>query len=358
MESTRRIIIMVDDDITNLAIAKNDLADTYDIFTAPSGRKLFQLLEKLTPDLILLDVEMPEMNGYEVIGVLKSSEVTADIPVIFLSANIDPESEVKGLSLGAADYITKPFSRELLLKRIEVHLLVEAQRIALKNHNHDLETTVSMQTRTISELQNTILKTVIELVESRENAAGGHIERTQKFLGMFVDFLLEHGVYADEILTWDISQFVASSQLHDIGKVSIKDSILLKPGILTGEEFEEIKKHVVNGMNIIEEIEGSSPENSFLKHAKILAGSHHEKWDGTGYPLDLKGRDIPLQGRLMAIIDVYDALINDRPYKKALSHDEAVKIIRDGTGTHFDPELVSIFLEHEKEFAGTNDEHI
>ena len=342
---------MVDDDITNLAIAKNDLAGVYDVFTAPSGRKLFQLLEKLTPDLILLDVEMPEMNGYEVIEDLKNNEVTSDIPVIFLTANIDPENEVKGLSLGATDYITKPFSRELLLKRIEVHLLVEAQRKELKNYSQNLEIIVEKQTRKISELQNAVLKTVVELVESRNNAANGHIERTQNLLGMFVDFLLEHGVYSDEISTWDINQFVASSQLHDIGKVSIKDSILLKPGRLTSEEFEEIKKHAANGITIIEEIEGYTPDNSFLKHAKILAGSHHEKWDGTGYPYVLKGEEIPLQGRLMAIIDVYNALTNDRPYERTLTHGEAVKVIKDGMGTHFDPELAGIFLEHEKEFA-------
>ena len=357
MKNGRSIVIIVDDDITNLTIAKNTLTENYDAFTVPSGKKLFQLLEKLTPNLILLDVEMPEMDGYEVIERLKSNEATAEIPVIFVTANIDPESEVEGLSLGAIDYITKPFSRELLLKRIEVHLLVEAQRLELKNYSQNLEKMVSQKTKTVFELQSAILKTVAELVESRDNITGGHIERTQSYLKLLVDCLLEHGICTEELSAWDINLFVTSSQLHDVGKISIKDSILMKPGKLTDEEFEEMKKHAVYGIDIVEKIEASTPESAFLRHAKILAGSHHEKWNGSGYPYGFKGEEIPLQGRLMAIVDVYDALTNDRPYKKAFPHEEAVKIIRDGLGTHFDPVLGDIFLRHEKDFKHIMDQH-
>jgi putative two-component system response regulator len=355
MGPKRSKIIVVDDDLTNLTIARNALADTHDAFTVPSGKKLFELLEKLRPDLILLDIEMPGMGGYEVIEVLKKEQKTAGIPVIFLTSIIDPESEVKGLSLGAVDYITKPFSRELLLKRIELHLLIVEQRNELKNYSQNLEKMVDKKTQTVFELQNAILRTVAELVESRDNITGGHIERTQNYLSMFVGFLLEHGVYTEQLLAWDINLFVMSSQLHDVGKVSIKDRILMNPGKLNDEEFTEMKKHTTYGVDIIKRIEVGTPESAFLKHAEILAGTHHEKWDGTGYPLGLKGEEIPLEGRLMSIIDVYDALTNDRPYKKAFSHEESIAIIKSGLGTYFDPVLCEVFLLHEQDFQKRQD---
>ena len=346
----RYTIIVVDDDLTNLTVARNAIADKHDVFPAPSGEKLFVLLEKLTPDLIILDVEMPEMNGYEVMKILKGREDTADIPVIFLTGVIDPFSEVEGLGLGAVDYITKPFSKELLLKRIEIHMLAETQRKEMENYSQDLEVKVSKKTHIVFGLQTAILKTVAELVESRDNITGGHIERTQSYLRLLINSLLEHGIYFEELSSWDISLLIMSSQLHDVGKISIKDDILLKPDRLTVEEFEDMKKHSVFGMDIIEKIAKNAPESTFLKHAKIFAGSHHEKWNGTGYPFGTKGEDIPLQGRLMAIVDVYDALTNERPYKKAFTHDDSVEIIKEGKGTLFDPVLVDVFLKQEQEF--------
>ena len=356
MIDERYKIVIVDDDPTNLMIGKNALMSTHDVYTISSGEKLFQLFEKLIPDLILLDVDMPGMSGYDVIEILKKTDKTADIPVIFLTAAIDPVSEVKGLSLGAVDYITKPFSKELLLKRIEVHMLAETQRKKLKEYNHDLEVIVDKKTETVFGLQNAILKTVAELVESRDNITGGHIERTQLYLSLFVGFLLERGVYTKELSSWDIGLFAMSSQLHDVGKISIRDSILMKPGKLTDDEFEEMKKHTIYGMNIVDRIERSTPESAFLRHARIMAVSHHEKWDGTGYPFGLSGRNIPLQGRLMAIIDVYDALTNDRPYKNAFTHEEAMEIIQSGNGTSFDPMLCDVFIEHEKEFCNVKND--
>jgi len=350
MESNRYKIIIVDDDMTNLMVVRSAMTDFHDVFTVPSGKKLFQLLEKVIPDMILLDVEMPEMNGYETMEILKSEDNTAGIPVIFLTAAIDPISEIKGLNLGAVDYITKPFSRELLLKRIDVHMLVEKQRKELLNYSQNLEVMVSQKTQAVFGLQNAILKTVAELVESRDNITGGHIERTKSCLSLFVDILLKQGVYVEELSKWDINLFVLSSQLHDVGKISIKDQILTKSGKLTDEEIEEMKKHTVYGMNIIKKIEARTPESVFLKHARIMAGSHHEKWDGSGYPFGLKGSDIPLQGRIMAIIDVYDALTSERPYKKAFSHEDSVDIIRSGIGTSFDPLLGDVFVQNEKEF--------
>jgi len=350
MDNTRDVIIMVDDDITNLNVARNNLADKYTIFTAPSGEKLFLLLKRLSPSLILLDIEMPEMDGYQVMAKLKEDEATAHIPVIFLTAKIDPESEVEGLGMGAVDYITKPFSRELLIKRIDLHILIEKQKKDLQTDNLSLVNEVDKKSRAIFELQGAILKTVAELVECRDNITGGHIERTQHYLRLLVDFLLEHNIYTEELSTWDIDLLVMSSQLHDVGKISIKDQILLKPGKLSSDEFDEMKKHTTYGADIIRRIEKSTSENDFLHHAEIMALSHHEKWDGSGYPHGLTENEIPLQGRLMAIADVYDALTDERPYKKKFTHADSVEIIRADRGKHFDPLVTDVFLIHEKEF--------
>ena len=351
MENVRDVIIIVDDSITNLAISRHSLAGIYDVFVAPSGEKLFLLLEKVTPTLILLDVEMPDLDGYQIMEILQKKEKTKHIPVIFLTAKIDPESEIKGLSLGAVDYITKPYSRELLIKRIDLHILFEKQKKELLKYNLSLESEVDKRTRRVVELQNAVLKTVAELVECRDNITGGHIERTQYYFSVLVEKLIEHGVYTEEISSWDIELLIMSTQLHDVGKIAIKDEILLKPGKLTEEEFEEMKKHTLYGVEVIKKLEKSTTESEFLQYAEILAGSHHEKWDGKGYPNGIKGDAIPLKGRLMAVIDVYDALTNVRPYKKALSHEEAVEIIKQGSGSHFDPSIIDIFLAHEEEFT-------
>jgi putative two-component system response regulator len=322
----------------------------YEVFTAPSGEKLFSLLEKVAPSLILLDIEMPGMDGYEVIKKLKAEEKTANIPVIFLTARHDPESEMMGLDLGAVDYIMKPFSKELLLKRSELHIEFEKQKQHLKDYNKNLQAEVKAQTKTIQSLQNAILKTVAELVERRDSITGGHIERTQRYLSLLLGFLLEHDIYTGEISSWDAELFVLSSQLHDVGKVSIRDSILLKQGRLTKEEYEEMKQHTVFGMSIIGRMMENTAENEFLQFAKIMAVSHHEKWDGSGYPFGLRGLDIPLQGRLMSIVDVYDALTNDRPYKKAFTHEESMAMLEEGAGSHFDPLICEVFLRHSAEF--------
>ena len=350
MESNKKTIIMVDDQVTNLTIGINTLAPHYNVITLNSGERLLKILEKKIPDLILLDVDMPEMDGFEAIEKLKAMEEISHIPVIFLTAKNDTTSELKGLSLGAVDYITKPFSPPLLLKRIELHLLVESQRQELINFNENLKKMVEEKTKTVMELQDTILSTMADLVESRDSTTGNHIERTQSYLRILINALKESDIHKEEIASWDIDLLLQSAQLHDIGKISIDDNILRKPDKLTPEEFEKIKEHTVVGQKIIEGIESKTSNQAFLEQAKTLAFSHHEKWDGSGYPCALKGESIPLQGRLMAIADVYDALISDRPYKKAMTHKQAVKIIKDESGTHFDPALVELFLSVEDDF--------
>ena len=349
-EIKRKTIFMVDDNLTNLTVGKNALLGKYKVFTIPSGKKLFEMLDKTVPDMILLDIEMPDMNGYEIIKILKADPRTAETPVIFLTARSDSGSELEGLSLGAIDYISKPFSPPLLLKRIEVHMLVEEQKLELENYSHNLEHMVKEKTDTVFDLQNAILRTVAELVECRDDTTGGHIERTQNYLRILVDALQNDDLYKEEVSSWNIEFLLQSSQLHDVGKIAIKDSILQKPAKLTPEEFDEMKTHTSFGIKVIEKIQENTSEATFLEYAKIFASTHHEKWDGTGYPNGLSGNNIPLQGRLMAIADVYDALISERPYKKPFSHEEAVDIITKGSGSHFDPNLVKIFLEHEGQF--------
>jgi len=351
MGTRRKTIFLVDDDATNLVVGSDTLDAYYDVLTFNSGPRLLKTLEKVTPDLILLDVEMPQMNGFEVIEIIKSNVEMPYIPVIFLTAKIDSESELEGLSLGAVDYIFKPFSPPLLLKRVEIHLLVEEQRLELVLFNDNLQRMVEARTKTVLELQNAVLKTMAELVEFRDDVTGGHIERTQKYLRIFFDELQERGMFQEEIATWDIELVLQSAQLHDVGKIAINDSILRKPDKLTDQEFENIKDHAAFGEKVIDRIGQSTTDKTFLKYAKIFAITHHEKWDGTGYPNGLKGEEIPLLGRIMAIVDVYDALVSERPYKRAFTHDEAVNVISDCSGKHFDPVLVKVFLDYEKEFA-------
>jgi putative two-component system response regulator len=353
MESAKRRIALVDDDITSLALGKGIMADQYDVVTIPSGGKLFQFLGRVRPDLILLDVDMPVMNGYETLRKLKAQSEYEDIPVIFLTSMSDTANEIEGLNLGAVDYISKPFSPPLLLKRLELHLKVVSQQQELINYNNNLQEMVKARTRTILDMQNSVLKIVANLVESRDEITGGHVERTRRYLSILLDGMIRVGLYTQEISEWDREFFLQSSQLHDVGKISIPDTILLKPGRLTPEEFDEMKNHTLFGVRIIEAMQKETPESSFLSHAKILAGFHHEKWDGSGYPHGLKGQDIPLGGRLMAIADVYDALISVRPYKKPLTHEEAFRIIMSGRGTHFDPGLLDVFAAVSDQFSQT-----
>jgi putative two-component system response regulator len=350
MESEKKLVILVDDNIANLKIGNNFLEEKYTVATAPSAAKMFSLLKNNAPAIILLDIDMPEMNGYEAIKILKSNPETKDIPVIFLTAKSESENELEGLSLGAIDYITKPFHPALLLKRIEVHLLVEGQRKELQYFNENLQKMVEEKTQGIIDMQNALLKTMAELVECRDDITGGHIERTQRGIAILLEEIEKSGVYREETEGWDVDLLLQSSQLHDVGKIAISDNILKKPAKLSNEEFNEMKKHASFGEEIINKIETLAKESDFLNYAKIFAASHHEKWDGSGYPRGLKGNEIPLLGRIMAIADVYDALTSVRPYKKAYSHEEAVRIITEGSGTQFDPELVEIFIRTEEQF--------
>ena len=357
MENVRYKIIIVDDNMANLTMGRNMLKTFYEVYPAPSVVKLFEILENVLPDLILLDIEMPVMNGYEAIKKLKADSRFADIPVMFLTSKTDENSELEGFSLGAVDYVQKPFSAPRLLKRIANQLLVVQQKkdlrdsqAALKDYADNLEVKVREKTSEVLNLQNAVLTTVADMVEFRDKFTGGHISRTQRYLKALITELTREGTYIDEIGKWDIDLFLTSALLHDVGKIGVTDLILNKPGKLTPEEFEIMKTHVTVGVDAIERIMLHANEKAFLNQTLLITGTHHEKWDGTGYPVGLRGLDIPLEGRLMAIADVYDALITVRPYKKEFTHPEACKIIVDGSGTHFDPVLVDAFQKIEDVF--------
>ncbi len=351
-EHKRQIIMLVDDNQANLNIGKNILKSAYEVYALPSAERLFKFLESVTPDLILLDVLMPGMNGFDVIRLLKADARYAGIPVIFVTARNEEADELEGLALGAVDYVTKPFSAAILYKRVENHLLIERQKAALKQQSDSLIGMVREKTAQVSGLQNSIINIIAEFIEFRDMTAGGHISRTQKYMELLIGRLIEDGVYLDEALSWeDMEYIVPSTQLHDLGKIFISDAILHKPGKLTPEEFEIMKTHAQRGVEALRKLEDSVEARTFLRYAETVAGTHHERWDGGGYPSGLRGRDIPLLGRLMAVADVYDALTSARPYKGPMPANQAAGIITGGAGSHFDPALVGVFKSIEGEFA-------
>jgi putative two-component system response regulator len=344
----KKIIAVVDDSPTNLAIGTTVLKNSYKVLAVPSGEKLFEVLASVHPDLILLDIDMPGMDGFEVIKRLKADPLNAEIPVIYLSSNNTLEDIAGGYSLGAVGYILKPYYPVHLCKQVELHLLVESQAKQIRESEEKIQTLILDNKNAMGDLQNRLLKTVINLVERRDEVSGGHAERTRKYVEVLLDVLIENNVYEDIVNSWEKDLVLQSTFLYDLGKLSVKDAILLKPGKLADSEFDEMKKHTTMGVKIIEdlktELHRDSAETSILDYGKVFAGFHHEKWDGTGYPYGLKGYNIPLPGRIMAIADVYDALIALRPYKKSFTHEEAAAIIAQGKGTHFDPVLVDLFI--------------
>ncbi|MDR2732078.1 MAG: response regulator, partial [Fibromonadaceae bacterium] len=321
-----KTIFVVDDNNTNLTKAKEVLGSHYRVLALPSAEKMFALFVKIKPDLILLDIDMPEMDGFVAIEKLKANESTAHIPIMFLTASTDVEMEAKGIKLGAIDFVKKPFSPPVLLNRIANHLHIDEM---IRKRTEQIE----LHTEQIVRLQNGIVFTMANLVESRDKITGGHIERTSRYIKILMDAMMGKGLYLEEMIEWDLDMVVASARLHDVGKISVPDLILNKPDKLTQEEFAKIRLHTTEGEQIIDDMIDQTGQALFLYHAKLFAGYHHERWDGNGYPYGKKSEEIPLQGRIMAVADVYDALVSVRPYKKAFTCEEAEAIIQKDSGT-------------------------
>ena len=334
-----KTIFVVDDNDTNLTVAKEVLKENYRVMTLPSAAKMFSLIEKIIPDLILLDIEMPEMDGFEALRLLKGNDAQADIPVIFLTSMTDAEIEVRGFQLGVVDFITKPFSAPVLINRIKTHLDIDELI-------RERTTNLQQRSEQLQRLQNSIVFVLADMVENRDEGTGGHVERTAAYIKILIDSMLERGINAEELAEMDVDLLASSARLHDVGKIAISDTILNKPGKLTDEEFAKMKTHTTEGLRIIDQIVSRTGEDEiFLSNAKMFAGYHHERWDGNGYPYGINGAEIPLQGRIMAFVDVYDALISERPYKKPFTHEEAMNIIVEGSGKQFDPVITNVMLE-------------
>ncbi|HEY5799373.1 MAG TPA: two-component system response regulator, partial [Burkholderiaceae bacterium] len=306
--------------------------------------KALRIVRSTPPDLILLDIMMPIMSGHEVAAQLKADPATRDIPIIFLTAMASSEDETRGLALGAVDYITKPISPPVVLARVETQLKIKAAADFLRDKNDYLEQEVARRTREVIAIQDVTIHAMASLAETRDNETGNHIRRTQHYVRVLAEHLRDHPRFRHFLDDATIKLLFTSAPLHDIGKIGIPDRILLKPGRFTPEEFEIMKTHTTLGRDAIEHAEAMlGMDVDFLRLAKEIAYGHQEKWDGSGYPEGKAGDDIPISARLMAVADVYDALISRRVYKEGMSHDAAVQIILDGRGTHFDPDICDAF---------------
>ena len=340
----RQRILIADDMAPNRDLLKLILNPQYDVLLAVNGQEAVDLaLGEDPPDLVILDIDMPVMDGYEACKLIKDSDSGGKIPVLFVTALESMENERRGLELGAVDYITKPFTPALVKARVRNHL-------SLKNHQDQLEELVRERTEQIYLLQQVMIESLATLAEYRDPETGGHINRTQSFVKALALKTRDHPEIFEYLDDKTIELFYRIAPLHDVGKVGVPDAILLKPGPLDDDEWEEMKKHTIYGRDAIRLAEKKLGSQSFLKIAEEFAYCHHEKWNGEGYPEGLSGEEIPLSGRLMAVADVYDALISRRIYKPPMPHYKAVEIIRAGRGTHFDPNLVDIFLEIEEAF--------
>ena len=349
----KAIILVVDDTPDNLTLMSGLLKDNYLVKVANSGARALKIAQSETPpDLILLDIMMPEMDGYEVCRRLKADNKTRDIPIIFLTAKTEVVDETLGFELGASDYITKPISPPIVLARVETHLAIKRVQDFLKDKNTFLNSEINKRTAEIMAIQDVTINAMASLAETRDNETGNHIRRTQRYVKVLAEKLRFNPRFA-HFLNDDktIELLYKSAPLHDIGKVGIPDRILLKPGRFEPEEFEIMKTHTTLGRDAILQAEKDlGVEMPFLKYAKEIAYSHQEKWDGSGYPEGLSGDDIPISARLMAVADVYDALISRRVYKAPMPHEKAVEIIKEGKGSHFDPDMADAFLELQDDF--------
>lgn len=350
--TSKPTVLVVDDIPDNLSLLGTILKDYYMVKVANNGEKALRIARSETPpDLILLDIMMPAMDGYEVCRQLKSDAATRDIPVIFLTARTDVEDEKYGLELGAVDYITKPISPPIVMARVKNHLELKAAADFLRDKNAFLEQEVNRRTEEVRALQEVTILALASLAETRDKDTGNHLRRTQLYVKILAERLKNNPRFEAYLADSTIALLYKSAPLHDIGKVGIPDRILLKPGRLEPEDFEIMKTHTTIGCDAIEHAEQSLGASlDFLSIAKGITLCHQEKWDGSGYPEGLSGDKIPVYARLMAVADVYDALISRRVYREALPHEKVVQIIIDGKGTHFDPDIVDAFIQIQDQF--------
>jgi len=350
-EKLRKDILIVDDTPANLRLLTDMLKERgYFIRVSPNGSMALQAVEKSPPSLILLDINMPGMNGYDVCSSLKDDRRYSHIPVIFISALNEVFDKVKAFQVGGVDYITKPFQFEEVHARLKTHLKIDQLQKELERTNFNLRELVQEQVREIAEAQYATIMAMVRISEDRDDDTGRHIDRTSSYCRILAEKLMENQEFRPLIDAGFIENITNASPLHDIGKVGIPDSILLKPGKLDNREFEIMKTHTVIGAKTLQAVHEKHPGNSFVEMGLRIARSHHEKWNGSGYPDGLSGEDIPLPARIMTVSDTYDALRSERVYKQGFSHEKSMEILRNGRGRDFDPRLIDALLDLEEVF--------
>lgn len=340
----KKTILVVDDSRFNLVIAKDLLSEEYRVETVNSGELAFQYLAGNEPDLVLLDIQMPGMDGFEVMRRIQGSEEWKKIPVIFLTADRTEKTEETCFQMGAMDYIGKPFVPAIMLQRVR-------RTLELQGYRKSLEQMVEQQLQRITQLQQGIIITMANLIESRDGTTGEHVKRTSAYVNLLVNKMQKKGIYKETLTSTYIDYLKKASPLHDIGKLTVPDRILQKPGALTQEEYDLIKLHAQAGGQLIQENMNRIVDKEFVEIAQDLAAFHHEKWNGLGYPNGLKGEEIPLAARILAIADVFDALVSERQYKKGMTLDQAFGIMEKERGNSFEPVLLDVFLESKEELA-------
>src|SRR5574343_1734125 len=348
----RASVLVIDDTPGNLSLLNQLLRTHYRVKLANSGERGLELAALSPTDLILLDIMMPEMDGYEVFERLKANPATRRIPVIFLTAKSGADDEERGLAIGAVDFIHKPIAPSVVLARVRTHLQSRNWQTFLEDKSAWLQKEVESRVSEVARLQEATIRVMVSLAEFRDECTGNHIRRTPNYVRLLAEYLSRLPRDAEFLRAEQIDRIAKASPLHDIGKIAIPDHILLKPGKHTPEEFDIMKTHSIKGESMLQQsIREMGGDNAMLAFACQIARSHHERWDGSGYPDGLAGEAIPLAARLMAVADVYDGLRSRRPYKKAFERDEAVDLIAKGSGSHFDPLLVEAFLALENQFS-------
>lgn len=335
----KNLVLVVDDDIFNLTVAKNLLEKSYEVIAVSSGKQALEFLEKKRPDLMLLDIVMPEMDGFELMRLVKENPKWESIPVIFLTANQEPDMEVRGLEAGAVDFIGKPFEPRIMLSRV-------GHSIELSHLQQKLKFIIQEKTLLLEEQQYEFTREIAEIVEGRDKNTGGHVQRTSSYVQFIIEQLRRAGEFREELDQTAQNRIVRAAALHDIGKIQISDLILNKPGRLTEEEYEQMKLHVDYGREMVERLLRNAEDQEYYRITIDLVCFHHERWDGSGYLAGLKGRAIPLCARIMAVADVFDALTSERCYKKPMPVSDALNIIRESAGKGLDPVIVRVFLEN------------
>lgn len=345
IQSQRKHIVIVDDNPVNLDLAETVLREHYKVTKLISGEQLLKLLARVRPDMILLDIQMPGMDGYETLIRVRAHPENSTIPVIFITGQRDTGSEREGFRLGAQDFIAKPFDNEVMLARIR-------SQMELYEYRSKLENVIGDKMREIEDLYHVITISWAEMVESRDGTTGDHVRNTSRYFETLLRLLADDPRYAGEFPTDSLGDLIRASIMHDIGKIGISDQVLKKPGPLTAEEFECMKFHSRIGADMIDKIIASAGAGgiAFLRYAREMALYHHERWDGTGYPTGLAGEDIPAYVRVLSVADVYDALTSVRPYKAAFTHEKALEIMGADRGRFFCPEIFDVFLGHEAVF--------